>query len=269
MPQVTANPPVLWRDPKVEGRSTLLLPIWRELPRKSACMFQSNSSDSAAVLHSTRWAECRDDDAEESCKCSHVHGQAACSYKWAVGGTLKHHRTWLIESSIVTFSDGLLLQLFRTTIGKVYRSLSHDGGIHWTAPEATSLPNPNSKVHALVLSNGLLAVCYNAHTHRDIKDGVRSFLSVAISVDRGQTWDIVAELETAQKPEGTDYRPMFHYPTMYQRGCTLFIVYTVSFNVAGTIPVFSAQNPTPSHLQTGIRIAKIDMRLYDANNPTV
>ena len=46
----------------------------------------------------------------------------------------------------------------------------------------------------------------------------------------------MARLENADRPEGTDYRPMFHYPTMYQRGCTLLVVYTVSFNIAGTMP---------------------------------
>lgn len=46
----------------------------------------------------------------------------------------------------------------------------------------------------------------------------------------------MAVLESADRPEGSDYRPMFHYPTMAQRGCTLYVVYTVSFNVAGTLP---------------------------------
>lgn len=46
------------------------------------------------------------------------------------------------------------------------------------------------QVHALVLSNGLLAMCYNAHTTKSVKDGVRTFLNVAVSPDRGKTWEV-------------------------------------------------------------------------------
>eukprot|EP00241_Pyramimonas_parkeae_P021879 CAMPEP_0114292648 /NCGR_PEP_ID=MMETSP0059-20121206/9177_1 /TAXON_ID=36894 /ORGANISM="Pyramimonas parkeae, Strain CCMP726" /LENGTH=229 /DNA_ID=CAMNT_0001414317 /DNA_START=92 /DNA_END=782 /DNA_ORIENTATION=+ len=162
---------------------------------------------------------------------------------------------------LVVFSNGAHVQFFRTIRGTVFRSLSQDGGMHWTAPEPTDLPNPNSKVHALVLSNGLLAMCYNAHTTKSVKDGVRTFLNVAVSPDRGKTWEMVAELEKGQRPEGTDFRPMFHYPTMYQRACTLYVVYTVSFNVAGVVPKLGRE-AVPEHQKSGIKIARIDMLLY-------
>lgn len=100
-----------------------------------------------------------------------------------------------------------------------------DGGAKWSNPELTSLPNPNAKVNALVLSNGLLALAYNDHTAKEHKDGTRTNLTVAVSHDRGRTWRSIAQLENGVT-QGR-HIPMFQSPTMYQRGCFLFVAYSV------------------------------------------
>jgi predicted neuraminidase len=43
----------------------------------------------------------------------------------------------------------------------VRRSLSHDGGLTWTAPEPTDLPNNNSSVQAVRLADGRIAMVLN------------------------------------------------------------------------------------------------------------
>ncbi len=43
----------------------------------------------------------------------------------------------------------------------VYRSVSSDGGVTWSAPEPTSLPNNNSSIQARELADGRIALIYN------------------------------------------------------------------------------------------------------------
>jgi len=55
------------------------------------------------------------------------------------------------------------VQFFRTAVGKIYRAESADGGINWTKAEPTDLPNPNSKLNSIVLSDGQTVIAYNSH----------------------------------------------------------------------------------------------------------
>jgi hypothetical protein len=89
-------------------------------------------------------------------------------------------------------------------------------------------------VHALVLSNGLLALAYNHHTAKEHKDGTRTNLTVAVSHDRGRTWRSIAQLENAVTQN--KHIPMFQSPTMYQRGCFLFVAYSVRVPVPSWLP---------------------------------
>jgi predicted neuraminidase len=43
----------------------------------------------------------------------------------------------------------------------VFRSTSNDGGLTWTAPQPTNLPNNNSSVQARALQDGRIAIVYN------------------------------------------------------------------------------------------------------------
>jgi hypothetical protein len=74
-----------------------------------------------------------------------------------------------------------LMQLFRTTRDTTYTSTSHDSGITWSRPQRNNLPNPNTKMHAIRLSNGVLMAAYNHHKY---KLRQRSNLFVATSSDR-------------------------------------------------------------------------------------
>lgn len=152
--------------------------------------------------------------------------------------------TWLIEGTLVTLENGQLLHLFRTSAGFIYAARSNDGGISWSTPTPTKLPNNNSKVHALVLSNGALVLAYNNHVSRANTDGVRSYLTVAVSLDQAATWRLLASLETSTEP---GHR--FHYPTMLQVGCRLLVAYTISFK--------SGPWHGPAGMPSGIRIASI------------
>ena len=95
----------------------------------------------------------------------------------------------LIQPTILQHSGGRLQALCRDRKGQhIYELWSSDDGRTWTAPEATSLPNPNSGIDAVTLTDGRHLLVYN-HTPKG-----RSPLNVALSSD-GKKWDTVLTLE--------------------------------------------------------------------------
>ncbi len=72
---------------------------------------------------------------------------------------------------------------------RVITIATHDGGRSWTAPEKSSLPNPDSALSAVVLPDGRLLAALN-----NVEDG-RDELSLVISADHGATWKEVYQLE--------------------------------------------------------------------------
>jgi len=61
-----------------------------------------------------------------------------------------------------------LLAFFRSRwADHVYRATSDDGGLSWSAPQATVLPNNNSSIQALRLADGRLAMIFNASSALD------------------------------------------------------------------------------------------------------
>ena len=72
---------------------------------------------------------------------------------------------------------------------RALRVTTADAGRHWTVPEKTALPNPDSALSAIVLPDGRMLAALN-----DIEEG-RDELSLMVSADRGQTWKTVYQLE--------------------------------------------------------------------------
>jgi predicted neuraminidase len=77
----------------------------------------------------------------------------------------------------------------RTRSQRVFETWSSDGGHTWTPIALTSLPNPNSGIDAVTLSDGRHIIVYN-HTTQG-----RSPLNVAVSRD-GRTWNPGRVLES-------------------------------------------------------------------------
>ena len=154
-----------------------------------------------------------------------------------------------------------LVQVYRTVVNKLYRSVSHDAGRTWSEPGPTGLPNPNSKVHLTTLPNGLLLLAYNHHKSRANTDGVRSYLSLAVSADLGETWSTIAHLESSTEP---GHR--FHYPTCMvsggllghevervSYGCEVLCAYTTSYR--------GYKGGHPEGKEAGISLATIQLAL--------
>lgn len=104
---------------------------------------------------------------------------------------------------------GTLVQFFRSRLADfVYRSVSDDNGLTWTAPQPTDLPNNNSSIQALRLVSGRLALIFNRFgldLQRTPKrcwgeanwPRIRWPLSIAISEDDGLTWPWIRDIDTA------------------------------------------------------------------------
>ncbi len=95
-----------------------------------------------------------------------------------------------------------LLALGRTRQGHIFRIASNDGGKSWGQISLTELPNPNSGIDAVTLSDGRQLLVYN-HSDRD-----RSPLNVAVSRD-GDHWQAACVLEEQPQSE-------FSYPAVIQ-----------------------------------------------------
>lgn len=71
--------------------------------------------------------------------------------------------TGCVHMNITLLKDGSLLALYRSRwADHIYQSRSHDGGQSWSAPQATELPNNNSSIQVTTLTNGDLALVFNA-----------------------------------------------------------------------------------------------------------
>jgi predicted neuraminidase len=112
----------------------------------------------------------------------------------AVPGSNTWNQTYgLIQPAVVPLDrKGKHLRMYAratTNIGFICAADSRDGGITWSDATPTTLPNPNSGIDAVGLSDGRIVMIYN-HTKRG-----RSPLNLAVSRD-GITWNSFVALET-------------------------------------------------------------------------
>jgi predicted neuraminidase len=121
-----------------------------------------------------------------------------------------------IQPTILVHSEGVLQLLCRTRAGVIAESWSRDSGRTWSPLQGTVLPNPNSGIDAVTLSDGRYLLVYN---HAEGKGwGPRTPLNVAISGD-GKSWTPVLVLEN----EPGEYS----YPSVIQtKDGLVHIVYT-------------------------------------------
>ncbi|MCW8380666.1 sialidase family protein [Streptomyces justiciae] len=140
--------------------------------------------------------------------------------------------TGLVHMNVHRLHDGTLLALYRSRrADHVHRSVSSDDGDTWSEPEPLEVPNNNSSIQYVPLSDGRLALVYNHSSAADatdrrvslydeiddaggLTDGAstttavrqahsaafwgapRAPLSLAVSSDGGHTWPLRADLVT-------------------------------------------------------------------------
>jgi predicted neuraminidase len=97
----------------------------------------------------------------------------------------------VIQPALWEDSPGEVRMLLRSTdrIGRIVESSSHDGGVTWEAGRATLLPNPNSGIDLVRVTDGRLVLVYN-----HLASG-RDTIHLAVSTDAGATWSAPLVLE--------------------------------------------------------------------------
>ena len=143
--------------------------------------------------------------------------------------------TGRVHGSVVASRDGAeLLQFFRSRLAdQIYRSVSTDDGLTWSAPEPTLLPNNNSSIQACRLASGRLAMIFNrfglapdpATSGHQQQWGearwprTRWPLSIAISDDDGLHWPWIRDIDTGFGfcgPMNWDLNGQLAYPTLIE-----------------------------------------------------
>jgi len=95
----------------------------------------------------------------------------------------------VIQPTLWELEPGHLRVLMRSTaqIGAICCADSTDGGRTWGDARPTSLPNPNSGIDAVKLSDGRILLIYN-HTLRSDPHNGRYRIHMNVSRDGGDTW---------------------------------------------------------------------------------
>ncbi|OQX62993.1 MAG: hypothetical protein B5M55_07530 [Desulfococcus sp. 4484_242] len=120
------------------------------------------------------------------------------------------------QPSMVTFGPSHAVALYRSRgpARVIGRAITGDAGATWSRPEILSLPNPDSAVDALLLSDQRMLLAFND------SPAVRENLGLAVSRDLGRHWTRAATIESAPEAE-------FSYPYMIRtRDGRIHLVYT-------------------------------------------
>jgi predicted neuraminidase len=114
----------------------------------------------------------------------------------------------VIQPTVLQYANGRLQILCRSNQGYVAQSWSNDRGKTWGKLINTELPNPNSGIDAVTLTNGWQLLVYNHDKPgREWQNG-RAKLHVAISKN-GAQWKDIAVLENGTTEE-------YSYPAVIQ-----------------------------------------------------
>ena len=123
----------------------------------------------------------------------------------------------IIQPTLWESSPGNVHMLLRSSCGLICRSDSRDSGKTWSKVYKTVLPNPNSGIDLVKLSNGKLALVY---TPDGANWGERNPIKLAISSDNGNTWPEQIDIETGVPDDE------FSYPAIVASGDTVSVTYT-------------------------------------------
>jgi alpha-L-fucosidase len=112
----------------------------------------------------------------------------------------------IIQPSLIQHPDGRIQALMRSRQNKIISVFSNDQGKSWSLPLPLDIPNPNSAMDAIRLSDGTFLMVYNPlEAGKNWWEG-RNILKLAASKD-GLNWTDILTLENHEKGE-------FSYPAI-------------------------------------------------------
>lgn len=189
-------------------------------------------------LHSGRWLfatwQCFNDDTHNGSDITLVHRSDDAGESWQ-SSEVPHSRG-LVHCNLIEMRTGEIAAFFRSRgADHIYRACSRDGGVTFTEPQPTELPNNNSSISALLLQSGALAIAYNACRFGDDRSTarwprLRAPLAVALSYDGGKTFPCRRILDAGDGYCGRDNAKnnrRLEYPVLMQsRDGALHAAYT-------------------------------------------
>ncbi|MBE6711430.1 MAG: neuraminidase (sialidase) [Ruminococcaceae bacterium] len=107
--------------------------------------------------------------------------------------------------------------LLRSSEGYIFRTDSSDLGRTWCTAYATALPNNNSGIDLAQTDDGRLILAYNPVCGNWAE---RTPLSLAVSNDSGETWELLTHVITENLPHG------FSYPAIRYENGKIHLTYT-------------------------------------------
>ncbi len=124
-----------------------------------------------------------------------------------------------IQPTFWESAPGRLHALMRACAGRAWRCDSEDYGKTWTPVRDAGLPNNNSGLDALRLEDGRVLLVFNPIGKNW---GPRTPLSLAVSHDNGETWELFAHFE--DDPPKTDFE--YSYPAIVRTRDGIAVSYT-------------------------------------------
>lgn len=116
-----------------------------------------------------------------------------------------------IQPTIAVYSDTQAVSYLRDTgkdVQKVRRTVSEDGGITWSPYESTQLDNLSSAIFTFIGGKGRSWMVFNDAPKG--QEHARNSLALAVSDDKGITWQTVHHFEKILIPEEVESK--FAYP---------------------------------------------------------
>jgi len=113
------------------------------------------------------------------------------------------------EPAVVELRNGDLLMFLRNGTGRIWQTLSYDGGETWSITTPTTLAASRSPMSLRQLGDsGDLLVIWSQASQKEIDFGlIRTRLSCAISKDDGVTWECFNNLESLDNLTGVEPTP--------------------------------------------------------------
>ena len=139
---------------------------------------------------------------------------------WTAGDEIRlerrrHSGKGLIQPTLWESSPSVVHALFRSTNGRIHRSDSADDGRTWSTAYPIEVPNNNSGLDLVRMSDGRLALACNPVAGNR---AARSPLSLLLSTDNGHSWPERIDLETEAGE--------FSYPSIIETDSGLAVSYT-------------------------------------------
>ena len=133
-----------------------------------------------------------------------------------------------VQPSLTQRKNGDIVALMRDNgdrPNRVIQSISSDRGENWSAVKDLNINNPGSSLHTLQLSGGKWLMVNNNLEHG------RNILNLNQSLDEGETWESIFEIENSDNPKDS-----FSYPTIiYSKKKQIHLTYSYSSRGQKTI----------------------------------